>query len=92
MAFIRCGIVQVKELQPMPIALYGGSHAGVLHMLDTWLPDWLISDSELVCEVLCREALRPDIIITSAQPPLSSQPNIHMHDSGLVCSSAGERL
>ena len=56
------------------------------------LPDWLISDSELVCEGLSREALRPDILITTAQPPLPSQQSMHMHESGRVCSAAGKTV
>ena len=65
---------------------------GDLGALDARLPDWLISDSELVCEGLGREALRPDIFITTAQPPLPSHQNIHMHESGLVCSAAGKTV
>ena len=66
---------------------------GDLGALDARLPDWLISDSEWVCEGLSREALRPDILITTAQPPLPSQQNMHMHESGLVCrASAGKTV
>ena len=63
---------------------------GDLGALDSRLPNWLISDSELLCEGLCREALRPDILITTAQPPSPSEQNMHMHESGLVCSAAGK--
>ena len=49
-------------------------------------------DPKLVCERLCREALRPEILITTAQPPLPSQQNMHMHESGLVCSAAGKTV
>ena len=52
---------------------------GDLGALDSRLPNWLMSDPELVCERLCREALRPDILSTTAQPPLPSQQNMHMH-------------
>ena len=65
---------------------------GDLGTLDSRLPNWLISDSELLCEGLCREALRPDILITTAQPPLPSEQNMHMHESGLVCSAAGKTV
>ena len=51
---------------------------GDLGALDSRLPNWLMSDPKLVCERLCREALRPDILITTAQPPLTSQQNMHM--------------
>ena len=67
---------------------------GDLGALGARLPDWLISDSgsdsELVCEGLGREALRPDILITTAQPPLPSPQN--MHKSGHVCSAAGKTV
>ena len=46
------------------------SRLGDLAALDARLPDWLVSDSDLMCEGLGREALRPDILITTAQPPL----------------------
>ena len=61
---------------------------GDLGALDSRLPNWLISDSELLCEGLCREALRQDILITTAQPPLPSEQNMHMHESGLMYSAA----
>ena len=64
---------------------------GDLGALDAWLPDWLISDSELVCEG-GGEALRPDILVTTAQPPLPSQQNMHMHESGFVSSAAGKTV
>ena len=78
----------------MPIYAYIGSttRLGDLGALDARLPDWLISDSELVCEGLGREALRPDILITTAQPPFPSQQNMHMPESGLVCSAAGKTV
>ena len=60
---------------------------GDLGALDARLPN-----SELLCEGLCREALRPDILITTAQPPLPSEQNMHMHESGLVCSAAGKTV
>ena len=65
---------------------------GDLGALDSRLPNWLISNPELLCKGLCREALRPDILITTAQPPLPSEQNMHMHESGLVCSAAGKTV
>ena len=63
---------------------------GNLGALGSRLPAWLISDEDLLCEGLVREELRPDILITTAQPPLSSHQDIHapMHESGSVCSNA----
>ena len=68
---------------------------GDLGVLDSVLPNWLVSDSELVCEKFCRGTLRLDILITIAQLelgelPLPSQQDMHMHESGLVCSAAGQ--
>ena len=65
---------------------------GDLGALDSRLPNWLVSDSELVCEDICRVALQLDILITKAQLPLPSQQNMHMHESGLVCSAVGNTV
>ena len=54
---------------------------GDLGALDAQLPNWLVSDSELVCKGLCREALRLDTLITTAQP--------HLHSKACTCMSQG---
>ena len=59
------------------------THLGDLGALDARLPNWLVSDSELVCEGLCCEALRPDILIATAQPP-------YLHSK--LCTCMGHNL
>ena len=73
--------------------LYISPRLGNLGALDSRLPEWLITDTDLLCEGVWLDQLRPDIMITTAQLLIMAlhgmQGKHTAYEPGHVCSNHG---